>query len=60
MKNTKQSIPLTDLRSMPRVKRMVYQGPLLLTQNGTPEFVLMTVSDFEQMQKDCRKAEQAK
>lgn len=47
----KESFKLTDLRSMPRIKKAAYKEPVMLTENGAPEFVLMTITDYENLKK---------
>jgi prevent-host-death family protein len=46
-----QSFRLTDLRSMPKIKKATYEAPVLLTENGSPEFVLMTIKQYEEMKR---------
>ncbi len=50
----KQSFRLTELRSMPSIKRAAYKAPVLLTENGSPEFVFMTISDYKKLKKDAK------
>ena len=47
----KQSFRLSDLRSMPSIKRAAYQAPVLLTKNGSPEFVFMTISEYTELKR---------
>ena len=51
----KQSFQLSELRSMPVIKKAAYKSPVLLTENGSPEFVFMTIADYEQLKKDAKK-----
>lgn len=51
----KQSFRLTELRSMPRIKKAAYEAPVLLTENGSPEFVFMTIKQYEEMKKAAKK-----
>lgn len=44
-----QSFRLSDLRSMPSIKKAAYQAPVLLTENGSPEFVFMTISEYREL-----------
>jgi prevent-host-death family protein len=53
--NTKQSFQLSEVRSMPRIKKAAYDAPVLLTENGSPEFVFMTIKEYEKMKKDAEK-----
>lgn len=46
---TKSTFQLTELRSMPQIKRAAYKGPVLLTEKGSPEFVFMTISDYQKL-----------
>lgn len=39
---------------MPRIKKAVFEGPVLLTDKGVPQYVLMTTGQFEDMQKEIR------
>lgn len=50
----KESFRLTELRSMPSIKRAAYKAPVLLTENGSPEFVFMTISDYQELEKATR------
>ncbi len=47
----KQSFRLSELRSMPKIKRAAYKAPVLLTENGSPEFVFMTIYEYERLTK---------
>ena len=50
----KQSFRLSDLRSMPSIKKAAYKAPVLLTENGSPEFVFMTISEYEKLKKEAK------
>lgn len=49
-----QSFRLSDLRSMPSIKKAAYKSPVLLTENGSPEFVFMTIYDYEKLKKETK------
>lgn len=49
-----QSFRLSDLRSMPSIKKAAYKAPVLLTENGSPEFVFMTISDYKKLKKEFK------
>ena len=53
----KESFTLSELRNMPLIKRSVYRHPVLLTQHGAPEFALMTIAQYEEIQSKLKQLE---
>lgn len=48
---------LTELRSMPAIKKAAYKGPVMLTEHGSTEFVLLTIGDFNELKKKANNNE---
>lgn len=48
----KEKIAMTDVRSMPKVRSKVANGPVMVAAKGRPEFVLMTVEQYQEMTKE--------
>lgn len=44
-----KKIPVSELRSLPKVKRFAYKSPVILTENGAETMVLMTIEDYEEL-----------
>lgn len=52
-----QSFRVSDLKSMPKIKEAAYKSPVMITERGCVEFVLMTVSDFNELNRAASRFE---